>query len=82
MTHIQNSSSLLLSHGTTVYDGLFCFIDSKRVGIKVPCDDGNDEREDREDELPTVVVLRHGDVGQEEFLDYRQKTKDQGEPLL
>ena len=33
---------------------------------------------DRDDELPTVVVLREGDIGEEEFLKMRQKRKEEG----
>ncbi len=34
--------------------------------------------EEREDELPTVVVLRQGDVSEKEFLESRQKMKEEG----
>lgn len=39
---------------------------------------GDEEGEDREDELPTVVMLKAGDVSQEEFLEYRKITKEKG----
>lgn len=45
-----------------------------------PADD-RDEVE-REDELPTVVVLRQGDVGEQEFLDNRQKVKEEGTIII
>ncbi len=35
-----------------------------------------EDREDREDELPTVVVLQANDVSQEEFLEYRKYAKE------
>lgn len=35
-----------------------------------------EDREDREDELPTVVVLRPGDVSKEEFVEYRKSAKE------
>ncbi len=37
-----------------------------------------EDREDREDELPTVVVLKAGDVNQDEFMQYRKTTKKKG----
>ena len=49
--------------------------DAKRDVVKPPSDD---EREDREDELPTVVVLKSGDVSQEEFMEYRKMAKEKG----
>ena len=33
---------------------------------------------DREDELPTVVVLHQGDISEQEFLEKRQKMKEDG----
>jgi hypothetical protein len=39
-------------------------------------DDG--EEVEREDELPTVVVLREGDLGEQEFLKNRQKIIEEG----
>ncbi len=35
-----------------------------------------EDREDREDELPTVVVLKSGDVTREEFVEYRKSAKE------
>ena len=35
--------------------------------------------EEREDELPTVVVLRKGDVGEEEFHKFRETMKEKSE---
>ena len=49
--------------------------DAKRDVVKPPSDD---EREDREDELPTVVVLKSGDVSQEEFMEYRKVAEEKG----
>lgn len=43
--------------------------------MPAPKDAIGEEEVDREDELPTVVVLRKGDVGQEEFLETRRKMK-------
>ena len=40
-----------------------------------------DEEVEREDELPTVVVLRKGDLGEQDFLEHRQKMKDEGRDL-
>ena len=34
-----------------------------------------DDREDREDEQPTVVVLKPGDLSQEEFKEIKEKAK-------
>ena len=33
---------------------------------------------EKEDELPTVVVLREGDVGEQEYLENRRHMKDEG----
>ena len=54
------------------------YVDAKRETVRPPSDD---EREDREDELPTVVVLKSGDVTQEEFMEFRKIAKE-GESLL
>ena len=37
-----------------------------------------DDREDREDEQPTVVVLKPGDLSQEEFKEIKDKAKKEG----
>lgn len=50
--------------------------DAKRPVPPLPADDGDDV--EREDELPTVVVLRQGDIGREEFLENRQRMKEEG----
>lgn len=36
--------------------------------------------EEREDELPTVVVLRKGDVGEDEYHKHRAAEKERSEP--
>ncbi|XP_064394847.1 uncharacterized protein KIAA1143-like isoform X2 [Halichondria panicea] len=50
-------------------------IDAKREAGPPP---SVEDREDREDELPTVVVLKAGDVNQDEFMQYRKTTKKKG----
>ena len=54
-------------------------VDAKKEVPKPPTDDGSEV--EREDEQPTVVVLREGDIGEEEFQKFRQKTK-QSEPCM
>ena len=36
----------------------------------------DDDQEDREDELPTVVLMKEGDVDQEEYMEFLQKKKE------
>ena len=47
-------------------------MDTKREVAQKPQEK---EREDREDEQPTVVVLREGDVSEEEYQRFLQQTK-------
>ena len=47
-------------------------MDTKREVAQKP---EEKEREDREDEQPTVVVLREGDVNEEEYQRFLQQTK-------
>ena len=48
---------------------------------------GDGEREggggdkEREDELPTVVVMKKGDVGEEEYQKYRKMMKEIGKQV-
>ncbi len=58
---------------TTTYHLLLT--DAKREAGPPP---SVEDREDREDELPTVVVLKAGDVNQDEFIEYRKTTKKKG----
>ena len=54
-------------------------LDAKRpVPAPPPGGDEDGDGVEREDELPTVVVLRQGDVGEEEFLEDRQKKIKEG----
>ena len=49
-------------------------VESKRqVSKPGPVDD---DQEDREDELPTVVVMKEGDINQEEYTEFLQKKKE------
>lgn len=47
--------------------------EAKRPVLK-PANDEEEEVE-RDDELPTVVVLRKGDVGEEEYMEMRRRLK-------
>ena len=46
---------------------------SSRSGA--PEDEGKEV--ERDDELPTVVVLREGDIGEDEYLKLRQHRKEE-----
>lgn len=50
----------------------------------MPTAGGSDDRKEveRDDELPTVVVLREGDVGEREFMEMRQNMKEEGGIIL
>lgn len=43
------------------------FVEAKREREVPKPPQGDDEEVDRDDEQPTVVVLREGDLGQEEY---------------
>lgn len=61
---------------TTITNSIFA--EDKRERLKTELErakeDDGDEVE-REDEQPTVVVLKAGDIGPEEFQAYRQQMK-------
>ena len=38
--------------------------------------DGGGSGDERDDELPTVVVLKKGDVGEEEYHKFREETQE------
>lgn len=50
-----------------------CILDSKREVPKPPTDDGSEV--EREDEQPTVVVLKGDDISEEEYQQYRERMK-------
>lgn len=49
-------------------------LDDKRERKSVP-EEGDGAEVEREDEQPTVVVLKPGDIGPEEYEAYRQSMK-------
>lgn len=57
-------------------------LDAKRPVPPPPGGQDDGEEVEREDELPTVVVLRQGDVGKEEFLEDRQRKIKEGKIQL
>lgn len=54
-------------------------IEAKKAVPTPPDDSGEIERDD---ELPTVVVLRQGDLSQDEFLKNRERMKEDGIKIL
>ena len=54
---------------------IYTWIEDKRERKGVPKEDESADDVEREDEQPTVVVLKAGDIGPEEFQAYRQHMK-------